>query len=88
MGAQIPREHLGFCICQTRAWSLRLESDHRRRWGLWLICLENNLTVCPGSNFGELLGALSVFLLSDYITTPVGFLRHQGPGPLKLTVFL
>jgi MFS family permease len=28
-----------------------------------------------GSNFGELLGALSVFLLSDYVTTPLPWLR-------------
>lgn len=27
--------------------------------------------IVGGSNFGELLGALSVFLLSDYVTTPV-----------------
>jgi len=31
--------------------------------------------VVGGSNFGELLGALSVFLLSDHVTTPIPWLR-------------
>jgi len=31
--------------------------------------------IVGGSNFGELLGALSVFLLSDYVTTPIPWLR-------------
>jgi len=31
--------------------------------------------VVGGSNFGELLGALSVFLLSDVVTTPIPWLR-------------
>lgn len=30
--------------------------------------------IVGGSNFGELLGALSVFFLSDVVTTPVGHL--------------
>ncbi|KAF8512623.1 hypothetical protein BU17DRAFT_96156 [Hysterangium stoloniferum] len=31
--------------------------------------------IVGGSNFGELLGALSVFLLSDYVTSPLPWLR-------------
>ncbi|PPQ75553.1 hypothetical protein CVT24_013245 [Panaeolus cyanescens] len=31
--------------------------------------------IVGGSNFGELLGALSVFLLSDIVTTPIPWLR-------------
>jgi hypothetical protein len=31
--------------------------------------------IVGGSNFGELLGALSVFLLSDHVTTPIPWLR-------------
>jgi hypothetical protein len=31
--------------------------------------------IVGGSNFGELLGALSVFVLSDYVTTPMPWLR-------------
>jgi len=31
--------------------------------------------IVGGSNFGELLGALSVFLLSDVVTTPIPWLR-------------
>lgn len=31
--------------------------------------------IVGGSNFGELLGALSVFLLNDYVPTPLPWLR-------------
>jgi len=31
--------------------------------------------IVGGSNFGELLGAVSVFVLSDYVTTPLPWLR-------------
>ena len=37
--------------------------------------------IVGGSNFGELLGALSVFLLADHVTTPVRYLsRFHGSG--------
>jgi hypothetical protein len=36
--------------------------------------------IVGGSNFGELLGALSVFLLSDYVTTPVSECRFDRHG--------
>ena len=34
--------------------------------------------IVGGSNFGELLGAASVFILSDYVTTPVRFSFISG----------
>ena len=41
--------------------------------------------IVGGSNFGELLGALSVFLLSDVVTTPVsqGRFVRCASGDLK-----
>ena len=37
--------------------------------------------IVGGSNFGELLGALSVFLLSDHVTTPVSECRSNRYRP-------
>lgn len=34
--------------------------------------------IVGGSNFGELLGALSVFVLSDYVPTPIPWLRFDA----------
>ena len=41
--------------------------------------------IVGGSNFGELLGALSVFLLSDFVTTPVSWRRLIGSDDLQLS---